>query len=650
MIGHDIEMVQPAEQSLASRIRSMWDVGAPFAFSLVTVAALGGARGGYFPTAWGWPIALCSLIAAWAASSALPIERSPVFFVAGLLGLSAWTALSGIWGTPSSAILAAARVAVYAVVVGAAWMLTRARPQPLVGGVVAACAALAAYAVTTRILPGRFATFDSLGGYRLTGSIGYWNALGLMCAFAAIAAISLSASARSTRIAGIAALPVPCLICTLYFTFGRGSWIALVVGLAVAVGIDSARLSLTATALGVLCPAGAAVVLAMHSPALTHRGSTLAVASREGHQLAVVLVFTSLIAAGLAGLGCSLRLRWSAPRALVTGYPLALLVLCFVALISGSVALGGPLAAAKKGWSAFSGAPPTVGNDLGKRLLSFSGTGRVELYRVALREVVASPLVGTGGGSYESYWLKDRRIGAKVRNAHSLYLETLAEVGVIGLALLVLALGAPLVGGIRRRTRPGMSGLTGAYAAFLVGAGLDWDWQITSVTVAALLIGVAILASGFNEAGARRTLSRGVRCGVLGTALAIAAFGFVFLVGNMFLSRANAAATSGQWAAAAKDAKRASSWLPWSTDPQRQLGEAQLAQGNTKAAQASFHSAIDKDRTDWNLWLDLARASNGKAQAGALAQATRLNPLSPEITELKTELGSSGGIAIGAKP
>ena len=146
----------------------------------------------------------------------------------------------------------------------------------------------------------------------------------------------------------------------------------------------------------------------------------------------------------------------------------------------------------------------------------------------------------------------------------------------------------------------------------------------------------------------RKTRLSGVLAVSAVAALAVAAFGFVFLVGNMFLSRANAAATSGHWTTAAKDAKRASTWLPWSTDTQRQLGEAQLAQGNTKAAQASFHKAIRTDSSDWNLWLDLARASAGKAQASALAEAAKLNPLSPEIKELRTELGQSGAIDIGA--
>ena len=51
--------------------------------------------------------------------------------------------------------------------------------------------------------------------------------------------------------------------------------------------------------------------------------------------------------------------------------------------------------------------------------------------------------------------------------------------------------------------------------------------------------------------------------------------------------------------------------------------------------------------------MDLARASAGKQQAAALARASKLDPLSPEIATFKSELGSQGGISItatGAKP
>jgi cytochrome c-type biogenesis protein CcmH/NrfG len=115
------------------------------------------------------------------------------------------------------------------------------------------------------------------------------------------------------------------------------------------------------------------------------------------------------------------------------------------------------------------------------------------------------------------------------------------------------------------------------------------------------------------------------------------------------MSRASAAASSGNWAASARDAKRAHTWAPWSSEPYRLLGEAQLGEGNTTAAVASFHTAIRKSPDDWNLWFDLARATTGKAQQAALAHASRLNPLSPEIAELRHEIRADSTITITAK-
>ena len=108
----------------------------------------------------------------------------------------------------------------------------------------------------------------------------------------------------------------------------------------------------------------------------------------------------------------------------------------------------------------------------------------------------------------------------------------------------------------------------------------------------------------------------------------------------MFLSRANASADDGDWKHAASHAASAHTWLPWSTAPLRLRGEALLAQGRTAAARVVFRDALSKDPGDWSLWLDLARAGD----RSALAEAKRLNPLSPELAEFEHE---SGGIDIG---
>ena len=79
-------------------------------------------------------------------------------------------------------------------------------------------------------------------------------------------------------------------------------------------------------------------------------------------------------------------------------------------------------------------------------------------------------------------------------------------------------------------------------------------------------------------------------------------------------------------------------FAPWSSAPWRRLGEAQLDAGLLAAAQANFRMAIANDPRDWTLWFELATASRGKARAQALAQASRLNPLSPEIANYRAQI------------
>jgi O-antigen ligase len=121
---------------------------------------------------------------------------------------------------------------------------------------------------------------------------------------------------------------------------------------------------------------------------------------------------------------------------------------------------------------------------------------RPAYWRVAVTDASERTLLGSGAGSFDDYWLEHRPIPAYVRDAHSLYLETAAELGVVGLVLLLCALGAPLVAAARTQDRKLVAPATAAYSAFLVHAGLDWDWEMPVTTLAGLACGAALLAGG----------------------------------------------------------------------------------------------------------------------------------------------------------
>jgi O-antigen ligase len=128
------------------------------------------------------------------------------------------------------------------------------------------------------------------------------------------------------------------------------------------------------------------------------------------------------------------------------------------------------------------------------------GEQRASYWAVAWHEYQAHAVLGSGAGTYARYWRTERPIPVRVQDAHSLYLETLAETGPLGLLLIAVALATPLTVAIRRGA-PGVLALAPAYVAFLVHAGIDWDWEMPVVTLVGLLCGAALLQSPPDETG-----------------------------------------------------------------------------------------------------------------------------------------------------
>jgi O-Antigen ligase len=123
------------------------------------------------------------------------------------------------------------------------------------------------------------------------------------------------------------------------------------------------------------------------------------------------------------------------------------------------------------------------------------------------------PLGGSGAGTYDLGWAAYGDLGrwGEVLDAHSLYLETLAELGIIGLVL-VLGLVAPAAAALRRERLPlGTSAALAGAVAYLVHTGLDWDWEMPAVTV----VGIACLAAACPEPDSARRLGSGLRVTLL---------------------------------------------------------------------------------------------------------------------------------------
>jgi O-Antigen ligase len=623
----------------------------PAAAGALGIAALGAANGGYFPGSWSWGLLVCLWIVATLVITARAFEfaRLDVVVVGAIAGLAVVAPLSATWGSPSSSLLDGQRPMFYAALVSAALLVVRRRTvELLLGGVLGGIVVIAGYSLLERVAPDHFGVFDPVAGYRLSGTIGYWNGLGVFAAIGILLALGFAARGRLLAVRAAAAASLVVLAPTVYFTFSRGAPIALALGLLAAIALDPRRLQLIMTGL-LLAPAPAlGIIAASRSEALTHRGSGLAAAVHEGHrlalELAVLAAATTLVAIGL-GLAERRFVPRRSHRLVFAG---ALTAFAVLALALTFVRFGGVVSVAHRAYDGFKAPPAATGQNLNKRLFSFSGSGRVDLWHAAWRDYVHHPWLGSGAASFEQWWLKHRPVAAKVRDAHSLYLETLAELGPLGLLFLLGVVVTPFVAAVRARAHPLVPAAAGAFATWAIHTGIDWDWELPAVTSAALLCGIACVIAARRKSEGARDLSRRTRAIALVATVALACVAFVCLVGNLATSESANAAHDGSWNAAATQARRAIRWVPWSAEPWRLLGEAQLGAGNTAAAAQSFRKAIAKDPGDWNLHFDLARATTGRAQLAALAGASRLNPKSPEVAEFRRELAAQGPITVGA--
>jgi cytochrome c-type biogenesis protein CcmH/NrfG len=604
----------------------------------LAIATLAAADGGYFPTSWGWG----ALVTLWLVAAVLLLgaivrpSGLQLAFLGGIAGLAAWTLLSAVWSTDTvDSALEAQRMLLYLAAAAAlVLVVNRAAVSPALGGVLAGIALAAGYGLATRLFPDRLGAFDVVAEYRLSEPLGYWNALGVFAAMGIVLALGFAARGGTVAVRALAGVVPVFLLPAVYFTFGRGPWIALGLAVLAAIALDARRLQLLGVLFAVGTPAALGLLAATRYEALRREDAPLALAADQGERLALILVALALLAAAAAAAYALLERRIEVPPRARLGFAAAVGLLAVALFVALFVRAGDPVSLIDRAYDSFTSPPPRIEGDVGERLFSFSGSYRAELWESAWDGYLDHPVTGLGAGAYEQQWLETRPFEHKVRDAHNLYLETLAELGPVGLALLLLALGAPLVAAIAARRHPLASAAFAAYIAYLVHAGVDWDWELPAVTVAALVCSAALLAAARRE---ERTLdpSPVVRGVGVALTLALAVVAFVTLTGNNAIAASDGAAGEERWAEAADEARTAKRWAPWSSEPWQRLGEAHLGQGDFAAAENDFRKAIEKEPRDFELWLGLAQATDGAERAAALRRATELNPYSPEIEEFR---------------
>jgi hypothetical protein len=167
------------------------------------------------------------------------------------------------------------------------------------------------------------------------------------------------------------------------------------------------------------------------------------------------------------------------------------------------------------------------------RMRTLAGASfRIDTWKDTLRLAAESPGFGHGLGAFHDAYPRVKRGHGIVRVEHAEndYLETLAETGVLGLALALAGLvalvaratragrepGGPLVGGIGQ-------GALGALIALAVHSSVDFNLRIPSNAALAALAAAALAAAAGER---KRPLARGAAAALALAALALAAATF----------------------------------------------------------------------------------------------------------------------------
>jgi O-antigen ligase len=584
--------------------------------------------GGFFPDS---PaivaVTALVLLAARAVVAERPLAglgRGAVLASCALAALGSWTLLSAVWsGAPGRAMLEGNRVLAYLLVLlaFATFPYRPGRLRAIARGVALAIIVVCVAALSSRLAPDVFPTAPNVFADRLSFPLTYWNALALLAAIGVVLCVALACDLDEPWAIRIgAAAAVPCLSTTALLTFSRGGLAVGLIALALALLLGRPR-GTTAALAAITPPTAVALIFAYRARLLATTDPTSGRAAAEGHRVAVVVLLATLGAAGLLYLadrrlaGANLRRQRLPSSARVVAALLALAL------------LAAPLYQQVRH---FARAPAyATASDARARLTDPSSNGRLDYWRAALDGFEREPLHGTGAGTYQLTWWRFRDSGVQVMHAHSLYLETLSELGVAGLLLVIAVLAAPIAGLARRiegTDRVAAAALLACALAWAMHAALDWDWQVPAVTGWLFAAGGAALARPAGRDGrgppalARATLGAALLCIAAGPAL--------IAISERRIETALGAYERGDCARTAAAAQTANRAFPLRAEPQALRAACAARAGHYAAAINHIDDARSRDPGSWEYRYELAivRAAAGRDPRPEIQAALALNP------------------------
>ncbi len=619
----------------------------------------GAKAGGFFGTVLlPGTVALCAALAllAWIAPWRGSLRSSVAVLVAAVapIALGGWAALSAVWSpAPDIAIADGQRILAYAVAFALGlWLcdlLGERRHLALVPLAVAGAfgGALAVAGMHGTGHPGHYLESDGT----LEFPLGYRNANAAFFLIAFWPALGLAASRDLVWPGRAAALSAATLCLSLgMLSQSRGSMIAGAAALCVfvALGRERAR-RLAWLALAVL-PALIVVPPLTDLYRAANGGTPVRALGGELHSAGDAAILGAVVALGAGACAAAVEARLpSSPRASRLADRIAIGGVCAMVL-GGSIAfvsvVGDPLDWLGQKASEFRAGESSKPIGRESRFTLNARTGRGELWRIALLDFRRHPILGDGGGGYRYTYLRERRADAPpaVRDAHSVELENLSELGVVGLALFASWVVAAATGATRARWRGRTAAWVSAFALtastyWLLHSSLDWFWPYPAVTAPVF----ALLGSACAPAVVAR---RERRPGGRGRLLVAA--GAVLLAASTvppFLSQRYTSDAYDVWRSdpgrAYEDLDRARSLNPLSVDPILAEGAIARANGDRSRAIRAFRDAIAKRPQEWVSYYLLAVLDQRDHPALArreLAAAHVRDPRNVEVEALARRL------------
>ncbi len=555
-----------------------------------------------------------------------------------LLAFTALTALSIVWSVqPDHSWQDSGRMLAYSGVFAAGVALVRIAPErwpAILGGLAMAAVIVCGYALLTKVFPS-LAPSDTFA--RLNEPYGYWNAVGLTAAMGVICCMWLGA--RRTGHALLRALAYPAmglLLTTLVLAYSRGSLAALALGLLLWFLLVELRLRGAALLIVGALGAGAVVGWDFSRHALTSEGVPLAERATAGHQLGALVVAMLLV---LTAVGITIGFfTGRRPPSLLTrrraGAALLALIVLAVIAFAGALAhshrgLTGSVSHAFDALTNPNAKPPP--NTPGR--LTAVASVRARYWKEALQVFKAHPALGAGAEGYATAHLRYETEALEVRHAHGFIVQTLADLGLVGL-LLALALLVAWMAAARRAVRSplghtpervGMLSMLCLVVVFGAHSMIDWTWYVPGDACVALLCAGWLAGRGPLTAASRRSSSHD-RPGYVRMCLASAAI---------------VAALLAMW----------SQWQPQRSEEARQEALGLLA-SDPRGATAAANRAVSRDPLSVEALFTLAsvqQVSGAPALATAtLERAVRLQPSNPQtwLTLGRHELVSDPSAAV----